>query len=54
MLTDGLGVLGALLAELQQLRRLDEGLQGLQGPAVLQLLPAQPLLQLADIEPGGK
>lgn len=49
---NGLGVFRRFLFELQQLRRLDQGLQSLCRSALLQVLPVQPFLQLADVKPG--
>lgn len=48
---DGLRVFRALLFQLQELGCLDQGLQGPDGPAWVQVLPSQPLLQLADVKP---
>lgn len=42
------------LLHLQQLGSLDQGLQHLTGPALLQPLCPQPLLQLADVVPAGE
>ena len=48
---DRLGILGRLLLDLQQLGGLDNGLYVNHRPALVKVLPPQPLLHLTDVVP---